>query len=58
MKCSFLVGVNEHTPAFTSGSYSNTIDENLSLESSILQVAATDQDDGVDGKYPITEHKI
>ena len=44
-----ITGVNEFQPVFTLNPYSVSINENISLATSILAVSAQDDDDGTQG---------
>jgi hypothetical protein len=45
-----VTDVNDNSPVFTQPSYKQTVSDQLSLGSTILQVAATDKDSGTNGQ--------
>ncbi|KAM8938795.1 protocadherin Fat 1 isoform 2-T2 [Pelodytes ibericus] len=44
-----VLGTNSHAPEFTQNSYKAIVDENMPIGSSVLQVKASDQDEGENG---------
>lgn len=47
----FVAAVNEHAPVFSGTPYNTAVLENLVIGSSLIQVNATDADDGLDGLF-------
>ncbi|XP_062857111.1 protocadherin alpha-8-like [Trichomycterus rosablanca] len=45
-----VVDINDNSPVFTKDSYSAKINENAPIDATIIQVNATDSDDGVNGE--------
>jgi len=42
--------VNEHDPTFASATETTSISEDVSIHTLVFTVAATDDDDGIDGR--------
>ena len=46
-----VTAVNEHAPVFSSAEYSASVAEDVAVGTSILRLAAVDQDDGLQGIF-------
>ena len=49
-----LTDVNDHTPQFTTNTYTTTLNENVNIGHIVFTVAATDNDSGINGQVTYT----